>query len=46
MSKNNPISISKIVKNYFRVLEVITSFDIVLNTEIRAGRELKMSDYK
>ncbi len=35
---------SNIVKNYFRVLEVITSFNIVLNTEIRAGRRLKMSD--
>ena len=33
-----------IIKNYFRVLEVITSFDIVLNTEIRAGRRLKISD--
>ena len=26
---------SNIVKNYFRVLEVISSFNIVLNTEIR-----------
>jgi len=35
---------SNTAKNYFRVLEVITSFDIVLNTEIRAERRLKMSD--
>jgi hypothetical protein len=44
MSQNNPISIIKIVKNYFRVSEVITSFKIVLNTEIRAGRRLKMPE--
>ena len=31
-------------KNYFRFLEVITSFNIVLNTEIRAGRRLKMTE--
>ena len=44
MSPNKPISMSNIVKNYFRVLEVISSFNIVLNTEIRAGRRVKMSD--
>ena len=33
-------------RNYFRFLEVITSFNIVLNTEIRAGRRLKMPELK
>jgi hypothetical protein len=35
---------SNIVKNYFKILEVISSLDIVLNTEIRAGRRLKITD--
>ena len=35
---------SNIVKNYFRVLEVISSLNIALNTKIRAGRKLKMFD--
>ncbi len=35
---------SNIVKNYFKILEVISSLNIVLNTENRAGRRLKMSD--
>ena len=33
-----------IVKNYFKILEVISSLNIISNTEIRAGRRLKMSD--
>ncbi len=44
MSKNDCIFLSIIVKNYFRILEVITSFNIVLNTGIRAGRRFKISD--
>ncbi|MFT5217384.1 MAG: hypothetical protein ACI83H_002521 [Glaciecola sp.] len=35
---------SNIVKNYFKILEVISSLNIVLNTENRAGRRLKISD--
>ncbi|MFT5215292.1 MAG: hypothetical protein ACI83H_000400, partial [Glaciecola sp.] len=35
---------SNIVKDYFKILEVISSLNIVLNTENRAGRRLKMSD--
>ncbi|MHB1108459.1 MAG: IS982 family transposase [Lutibacter sp.] len=35
---------SNIVKNYFKILEVISSLNIVLNTENRVGRRLKMSD--
>lgn len=35
---------SNIVKNYFKILEVISSLNIVLNTEIRASRKHKMSD--
>jgi len=35
---------TNIVKNYFKILEVISSLNIALNTEIRAGRRLKMSD--
>ena len=35
---------SNIVKNYLKFLEFISSLDIVLNTEVRAGRKLKMSD--
>ena len=35
---------SNIVKNYLKILEVISSLNIVLNTENRAGRRFKMSD--
>ncbi len=35
---------SNIVKNYFKIVEVISYLNIVLNTENRAGRRLKMSD--
>ncbi len=35
---------TNIVKNYFKILEVVSSLNIALNTEIRAGRRLKMSD--
>ena len=35
---------SNIVKNYFKILEVISSLNITLNTEIRAGRKLKIPD--
>lgn len=35
---------SNIVKNYFKILEVISSLNIVLNTENRDGRRFKMSD--
>jgi len=35
---------SNIVNNYFKILEVISSLNIALNTEIRAGRKLKISD--
>lgn len=35
---------SNIVKNYYKILEVISSLNIVLNTEIRVGRRLKMTD--
>ena len=35
---------SYIVKNYFKILEVISSLNIALNTVIRAGRKLKMYD--
>jgi hypothetical protein len=40
---NNPMSMPNKVKKYFRVLEVSTSFNIVLNTEIRALRRFKKS---
>lgn len=33
-----------IVKNYFKILEVISSLNIVSYTEIRAGKRLKMSN--
>ena len=32
---------SNIVKNYLKILEIISYLNIVLNTEIRAGRKLK-----
>jgi hypothetical protein len=35
---------SNIINNYFKILEVISSLDIALNTEIRAGIKFKMSD--
>ena len=35
---------SNIVKNYFRVLEVISSFNCDLECKYRAGRKCKMSD--
>jgi len=35
---------TNIVKNYFKILEVISSLNIVLNTEVRARIKLKMSD--
>ncbi|MFT5216595.1 MAG: hypothetical protein ACI83H_001723 [Glaciecola sp.] len=35
---------STIVKNYFKISEVISSLNIVLNTGNRAGRRLKTSD--
>ncbi len=35
---------SNIVKNYFKILKVISSLNIVLNTENRAGRRLKIPD--
>jgi len=35
---------SNIVKNYLRVLEVISSLNIEFNVTLRAGRKLKMSD--
>ena len=35
---------SNIVKNYLRVLEVISSLSIEFNDTLRAGRKLKMSD--
>jgi len=43
-SQNKPISMSNIVKNYLRVLEVISSLSIEFNDTLRAGRKLKMSD--
>ena len=35
---------SNIVSNYFKILEVISSLDIALSTEIRVRRKLKISD--
>lgn len=35
---------SNIVKNYFRVLEVISSLNIDFNDSFRVGRKEKMSD--
>lgn len=35
---------SNIPKNYFKILEGISSLNIVLNTEIQAGRWLRVSN--
>ena len=35
---------SNIVKNYFKIFEVKGSLNIVLNTEVRTGRKLKIYD--
>jgi len=43
-SQNKPISMSNIVKNYFRVLEVISSLDCKLENKSDVGRKQKMSD--
>ena len=39
-----PISMSNIVKNYFRVLEVISSLNCELEYKSDVGRKQKMSD--
>lgn len=44
MSSNKPISMSNIVKNYFRVLEVISSLNCELIYKSGVGRKQKMSD--
>lgn len=44
MSPNKPISMSNIVKNYLRVLEVLSSLNIDSSFTNRAGRKCKMSD--
>ena len=44
MSLNKPISMSNIVKNYFRVLEVISSLNFELEYKSDVGRKQKMSD--
>ena len=44
MSPNKPISMSNIVKNYFRVLEVISSLNFELEYKSDVGRKKKMSD--
>lgn len=44
MSPNKPISMSNIVKNYFRVLEVISSLNCELEYKSDVGRKRKMSD--
>lgn len=44
MSPNKPISMSNIVKNYFRVLEVISSLNCELEYKSDVGRKPKMSD--
>ena len=38
------ISMANITKNYFRVLEVLSSLNIDFNDTFRAGRKVKMSD--
>ena len=43
-SPNKPISMSNIVKNYFRVLEVISSLNCKLEYKSDVGRKQKMSD--
>ncbi len=44
MSPNKTISMSNIVKNYFRVLEVISSLNFELDFKSGIGRKQKMSD--
>ena len=44
MSPNKPISMSNIVKNYFRVLEVISSLNCELEYKSDVGRKRKISD--
>ena len=44
MSPNKPISMTNIVKNYFRVLEVISSLNCELVYKSGVGRKEKMSD--
>ena len=44
MSPNKTISMSNIVKNYLRVLEVISSLNCELNFKSGVGRKQKMSD--
>jgi hypothetical protein len=43
-SQNKPISMSNIVKNYFRVLEVISSLNCKLENKSDIGRKQKISD--
>ena len=40
----HPIFMSNIVKNYQKVLEVISSLEIPINQYVTAGRKVKMSD--
>ncbi len=44
MLRNKTISMINIVKNYFKVLEVLSSLNIDSNVVPRAGRKCKMSD--
>lgn len=44
--KMKPISKLNMVKNYFRVLEVISSLNIILSTENRAVKNTKYLIYK
>ena len=44
MLVNKPISMSNRVKNYFRVLEAISSLNCDLEYKYRAGRKDKISD--
>ena len=44
MSQNKPISMTNIVKNYLRVLEVISSLNCELIYKSGVGRKQKMSD--
>ena len=44
MSPNKTISMSNIVKNYFRVLEVISSLNFELELKSGVVRKEKMSD--
>jgi hypothetical protein len=43
-SLNKPISMSNIVKKYFRVIEVISSLNCKLENKSDVGRKQKMSD--